>query len=537
MRIPEFQRPLRWQWEDVRRLFDSIVKGYPIGNLLLWQKHAPAARVKLGAISIDAPELPDAWWVVDGQQRLVSLANALSDEGANDQRYALGFDLRRSEFVVPPRVEDPFVIPLPVLFDLQRLFRWMITNQSASGKLDEASRITKAIREFSIPAYVVEQKEESILRDIFDRVNNSGKRLSRAEVFSALHPALAGAGTGQSSLEDVVATIERQCLFGQLNDDAVLSAILARRGPDVTRDIHAEFAEHAKVSRDFASETQDEAYRNGEAAIVLAVQFLQRDAGVPHVSFLPYGYLLAVLTRFFAHFPAPEARNRTLLRRWFWRAAMHGINVFRGGTTGATRQLAGRIHPGDETGSIERLLAAPMDRALPVPDLKRFNPKAAESRVVMCALWGLRPRSLLSGVEFGQGELSADLAAAGGLGPILDRILRREPPSHRAWAANRIFVLDEAMDGLVELLIGVSRVTSEGQSVAAVLESHALSERLLKELEEGHNEAFLDGRQQIMVRVVSDFIARMAEKDFEDTPPLDELDLDDDEPEDDRVQA
>ncbi len=27
IRIPEFQRPLRWQWEDVRRLFDSIVKG------------------------------------------------------------------------------------------------------------------------------------------------------------------------------------------------------------------------------------------------------------------------------------------------------------------------------------------------------------------------------------------------------------------------------------------------------------------------------------------------------------------------------
>jgi len=35
LRIPEFQRPLRWQWKDVSRLFDSIVKGYPIGNLLL----------------------------------------------------------------------------------------------------------------------------------------------------------------------------------------------------------------------------------------------------------------------------------------------------------------------------------------------------------------------------------------------------------------------------------------------------------------------------------------------------------------------
>jgi len=98
-------------------------------------------------------------------------------------------------------------------------------------------------------------------------------------------------------------------------------------------------------------------------------------------------------------------------------------------------------------------------------------------------------------------------------------------------------VLDEAINGLVELLTGASRVTAEGQSVTAVLESHGLSESLLKQLEDGNNEAFLDGRQQILERVVSDFIARMAEKDFEDTPPLDDLNLDDDEPESDRVQA
>jgi Fe2+ or Zn2+ uptake regulation protein len=35
---------------------------------------------------------------------------------------------------------------------------------------------------------VVEQQDEATVRDIFDRMNNSGKRLSRAEVFSALHP-------------------------------------------------------------------------------------------------------------------------------------------------------------------------------------------------------------------------------------------------------------------------------------------------------------------------------------------------------------
>lgn len=89
IRIPQFQRPLRWQWEDVRRLFDSIIKGYPIGNLLLWKRLAPEANVNLGALHFKARQFDEGWWVVDGQQRLTSLANALSIESEEDERFSL----------------------------------------------------------------------------------------------------------------------------------------------------------------------------------------------------------------------------------------------------------------------------------------------------------------------------------------------------------------------------------------------------------------------------------------------------------------
>lgn len=45
LRIPRFQRGLRWQWEDARRLFDSIARGYPIGSLLFWARPAEAELV------------------------------------------------------------------------------------------------------------------------------------------------------------------------------------------------------------------------------------------------------------------------------------------------------------------------------------------------------------------------------------------------------------------------------------------------------------------------------------------------------------
>ncbi|MGQ0778448.1 MAG: DUF262 domain-containing protein [Pseudonocardiales bacterium] len=73
IRVPHFQRDFRWTRTDVIRLFDSIVKRYPVGSLLLWQRPAPAQRVPLGALSIDAPALDQAHWVVDGQQRIVSV--------------------------------------------------------------------------------------------------------------------------------------------------------------------------------------------------------------------------------------------------------------------------------------------------------------------------------------------------------------------------------------------------------------------------------------------------------------------------------
>jgi hypothetical protein len=536
MRIPEFQRPLRWQWDDVRRLFDSIVKGYPIGNLLLWQKSAPAAQIHLGDISMNAPEFADAWWVVDGQQRLISLVNALDERTPSSEKFALAYDLNKADFVKPPRIEESSVIPLPELFDLQQLFQWFVRHPESHEMLNDATRITKAIREFAIPAYIVEQQDEAVLRDIFDRVNNSGRRLSRAEVFSALHSVQKETGAGRWTLEEIIALVDRECLFGELDADAVLSAILVRRGPDFARDIHDEFSEtRDDRARDFGNESRESAYREGGEAILRTVRFLQQDAGVPHITFLPYRYLFVVLSRFFAHFPEPEARNRRLLRRWFWRAAMLGITVFRGGTVGATREMAGRIRANEETESLQRLLASPMDKPLAKPDLGRFNWKAAESRVILCALWGLQPRSFATGEVHSQQQLGTAINTGGALSALLERFLRREPKEHKGWAANRFFLLDEATDGVAGLLSQTTE-SLDPSMLGKVLDSHALTSDLVSAFLRDESVAFLEGRQEKLELVVDDFVARMAEASFEDTPPLDELNLDD-MPSDEHAQA
>ncbi|AUB80685.1 DUF262 domain-containing protein [Candidatus Thiodictyon syntrophicum] len=502
IRIPEFQRPLRWQWEDVRRLFDSIVKGYPIGSVLLWIRPAPEAAIRLGGLRIPARQFDDGWWVVDGQQRLTSLANALSEEGSRDDRFALAYDLEQQTFCHPSREDLGHIIPLPVLFDLQRLIRWFTKEHPEAGeRLDEASRVTRAIREYQVPAYLVSQEEESVLRDIFDRMNNYGKRLSRAEVFAALHPAQGSGLEPTSRFQQIAESIDAERGFGLVDDDTVLRSVLARRGGDVTRDIRVEFLESTQAARDFGREQAETTYWEGAIALSRAVAFLQEDAGVPHFAFLPYRYLLVVLTRFFAHFPEPEPRNRILLRRWFWRAAMVGPGPFTSSWTNAMRTLATRISRDDESGSVQRLLASPFDSTLRLPPLTGFRTSAAASRIVLSALWALRPRSLLSGRPYDRSDLAESMRPEGTPAGIARRILNRAPNDQLAWAANRILVLDQELPGTPADLL-VSPPLERENNAAEFLASHALDDALVSNLAQGDKTAFLNTRQQRLMEIV-----------------------------------
>lgn len=529
IRIPEFQRPLRWQWEDVRHLFDSIVKGYPIGNFLLWKRPAPAGFVKLGGLRIESRQFDEGWWVVDGQQRLTSLANALSADGMHDERFALAYDLRKQIFVRPSREEDGHIVPLPVLFDLQRLIRWFTKDHpEASESLDEASRVTRAIREYQIPAYLVDQDDVAILRDIFDRMNNYGKRLSRAEVFSALH--FSGKVGEEPSLpfQYIAEVIHEKRGFGIIDSDTVLRAVLARRGSKVSREIRDEFAlDRIRQARDFGNEAPEQAYREGENALLQAVTFLQDDAGTPHFAFLPYRYLLVVLTRFFALFPEPEPRNRVLLRRWYWRAALIGPGPFNSSWTIALDSLASQIKANDEMGSMQRLLHCFNEQKLPSPSLIGIKTNSANGRIVLSGLWGLKPRSLLTGEPYDQQQLTRALQDNATLRDVAQRFFSRDPEGKRLWAANRLLVLDNTdelpasvADLLVSPQLGCTGNTDE------LLASHALDRTMLQALIEKDKPAFLDARQQRIAQVVKDFTERMAEIQLEDTPPLDSFDLD-----------
>jgi len=525
IRIPHFQRSFRWELRDVVRLFDSIARGYPVGSLLLWERPAPAEQLRIGALVVDGPEDKRAWWVVDGQQRITSLVNALTDEGQQDDRFAVHYDLRRDRFIGSRDADSGSAIPLPDLFDLTRMLPWFQQRSDLGEYVGRANEVTRQLHRFEIPGYIVDQAEIEVLQDIFDRMNNYGRRLSRAEIFSALNAPPEGQRDEAITISRITNRVAVERGFGLVDEDTVLKIILARRGPDVSREIRLEFDRERRHAAEFPDESAEEGYLGGQEAMLRAVMFLQDIIGVPHFSFLPYRYLLVVLSRFLAHHPKPHPRNVERMRRWFWRAALLGPEIFKGSATGATRALCSRIDPMHETGSVDALLAAVSNRPLLIPAITRFRTNEGSTRIQLCALWDLRPRSLVTGETFDHEVLSDALMDQATAIEVAREIIPRRALSaeQRTWAANRLLlpsVDEEAGRTVVEMLSLTKR------SARAVWKSHALDAASVRDLLDGRLDEFLARRTGILKSVIESFLARVTGSAFEDTPPLDELDLD-----------
>ena len=390
VRIPDFQRSFRWTNQDVVALFDSLHQGYPIGNLLMWKREAPAQRVTVGSIDIDAPGRPDALWLVDGQQRVTSIVNAMDARSVGDRRFAVGYDLENSCVVSTLGRHSRAVMPLFRLFDFESAWQWFEENtefQALRGRYQEAFNTFNAV---SVPATVLEGADEDKLRVIFDRINQSGKKLKSSEVFEALNSSVSD-GRTLRSISDAVA---RSTNFGLLSEDQVLNVLKARRYPDYMRDGRDEFGDERRRNSDFPDEDRDEAYAQTELVLKRATRFLQDNCCIPHVTLLPYSAILVVVSRFFALFPEPKRRNKELLKRWVWRTIVKTIEGTISSGNVQTRTFLKSVRRGDESDSVQELLESVGERvtadriAIPTARMNRSDAKAC-----VCAMWSHYMRS------------------------------------------------------------------------------------------------------------------------------------------------
>lgn len=84
--LPDLQRPFVWQDNKVRELLDSMMKGYPIGYIMLWASPDDYENtVHIGKNEKIYKRPNDL--VIDGQQRLTALLAAMYGVTIMDKNY------------------------------------------------------------------------------------------------------------------------------------------------------------------------------------------------------------------------------------------------------------------------------------------------------------------------------------------------------------------------------------------------------------------------------------------------------------------
>ena len=83
--LPELQRPFIWKDSKVRDLFDSMMSGYPIGYLMLWECPTIEKKKTIGTAqhNYESPKQV----IIDGQQRLTSLYAVMKGKKVINSKY------------------------------------------------------------------------------------------------------------------------------------------------------------------------------------------------------------------------------------------------------------------------------------------------------------------------------------------------------------------------------------------------------------------------------------------------------------------
>ena len=202
--LPELQRPFVWPNVNVRDLFDSLYRGYPVGFLLFWKTGVDTSLKQIGTSQKQhVPELA----IVDGQQRLTSLFAVI--KGAEvlradfrKERIQIAFNPLSRQFDVPDATtkKDRAYIPdISVLwasdFKPGAFRKNFIKNLSEIRELseEEEATIEESIDSLrNLPNYnfvaltLASSVDEETIANVFVRINGKGKSLNQADFIMTL---------------------------------------------------------------------------------------------------------------------------------------------------------------------------------------------------------------------------------------------------------------------------------------------------------------------------------------------------------------
>lgn len=212
--LPDLQRQFVWKDSKVRDLLDSMLRGFPIGYVILWSSPEDYENTKTIGDNEKTFKKPDDL-VIDGQQRLTSLLAAIKglkvkDKNFKERRIRICYNPIESIFEVWTQAFEKdanWISDISEVFKADDEFMLPEFRESFIEQLDtsrekkgvepltrmERSQIERSlvellkIKDYVIPTLQITTfADEEEVADIFKRVNSGGQKLNENNFIETL---------------------------------------------------------------------------------------------------------------------------------------------------------------------------------------------------------------------------------------------------------------------------------------------------------------------------------------------------------------
>jgi len=364
--IPTFQREVVWEKGNVKKLWDSIYKFYPLGSILIWktdlklQNHRHIGGHEITETNFARTEYQ---YILDGQQRTTSLLTSLyggrienkpgfdptiyvdltvqSENETDDESYKNRFlfwdeiDDRNGEIRqnVPKKkkYDEGLIVKL---IDIKNNFgtveRRLVENPNGdytdydSPARKELRRLKEILDNYRLSFIEVKGIQVAEVCQIFERINQAGKPLSIFDIVVAktFKPqTLTDSGFYLRELIDDFRNTNRSEFLGigDLDYLQILAIIINQHVAESgVRNITDRYLNEIKTDQIL------EVWGNAKKAILKAFDFFENHLHIKTPYLIPFRYFYLTIASYFYNNDNP---NYTFLGQYFWYYSFHNDDL------------------------------------------------------------------------------------------------------------------------------------------------------------------------------------------------------------------
>lgn len=312
--VPKFQRDFVWSTKQIVDLFDSIIKGFPIGSIIMWKPDGEEFDTinNIGGINIEPAE-SEVSYILDGRQRITAMMSVLYKEGVFTDGYYIDLEditiVKQNRGSVPPNY-----LKLSDAFD-----SWYIVEYIENIKRElepdvvrtyseKAKKINKKLLSYEIGYITVYGGKIDEAVEIFSRLNSKGIDISADYMIQALTYNHKSGFLFSDKIVDIIESLAPYH-FDNIARDTVLKCLYNyTKKPFI--DCKTDDIIQMKNLPAVVDSVKDD--------IIETVKFLSEQCEVRDFHLLPYTYQFVMLAMFFKENKVITEDKASTLKQWFF---------------------------------------------------------------------------------------------------------------------------------------------------------------------------------------------------------------------------